>query len=176
MEIAEFINILKKRKSIRRFKFEIEISRDKERALLEAGRLAPSAGNMQTWHFFVVRGKALKQKIAKVAFDQSFITQAPLVVIVAIDKIRARRGYGKRGLELYGIQDTAAAIQNMLLAARVMGIGSCWVGAFSEYDLEHALVIDRKRFRTVAIIPFGYPAEDPPARGRMSLKKVVTYL
>jgi nitroreductase len=176
MDIQALLSLMRERKSIRTYDPGKEISSSDEKLILEAGRLAPSAGNMQTWHFFLVRDNIKKRMIADAAFRQSFITEAPLVIVVAIDKIQATKAYGSRGLHLYGIQDTAAAIEHMLLAARALGIGSCWIGAYNEEELEQVLHIDRKRYRTVAIIPLGYSKERPGNRGRKSLSDIITEL
>lgn len=176
MDIQSLLSLMRQRKSIRSYIPHKEISPSDVKLILEAGRLAPSAGNMQTWHFFLIKDRIKKRLAAQAAYGQSFIAQAPLVIVVAIDKIRAERGYGSRGLHLYGIQDTAAAIEHILLAARALGIGSCWIGAFAEEELKHALGIDRKQYRTVAIIPLGYSQEHPPGRGRESISDIITEL
>ncbi|MBN2532153.1 MAG: nitroreductase family protein [Spirochaetales bacterium] len=176
MEIESLLLLMQQRKSIRSFNPDKEIASSDVKLILEAGRLAPSAGNMQTWHFFLIKDREKKRMIADAAYGQSFISDAPLVIVVAIDKIRATRGYGNRGLYLYGIQDTAAAIEHILLAARALKIGSCWVGAFNEEKLENVLYIDRDHYRTVAIIPLGYSEEHPRNRGRNSLADIITEL
>ena len=176
MDIKALLSLMRKRKSIRSFMRNKKISSSDVQLILEAGRTAPSAGNMQTWHFFIIRDEHKKKAIVSAAYGQSFIAQAPLVIVTAIDKRQAMRRYGSRGVTLYGIQDTAAANEHILLAARALGIGSCWIGAFSEEELEKALDIDRDQYRTVAIIPIGYSDETPPDRGRMSIDSIVTEL
>jgi nitroreductase len=176
MEIKEFMDLLEARRSIRRFKRGKIIPARAEKLLLEAARLAPSAGNQQTWHFFVIKDDTLKGIAARAAYGQGFIRQAALVIVVGVDKDRASSGYGRRGLDLYSLQDTAAAIQNMLLAATVLGLAACWVGAFDERELVLGLDLDSRRYRPVAVIPVGYADEAPSVRGRLPLDKVVTYL
>lgn len=176
MDIQLLLSLMRERKSIRSFLQNKPIPEQAIQQILEAGRLAPSAGNIQTWHFFLIRDNIKKRAIAEAAFGQSFIAQAPLVIVAGIDKKLASLGYGSRGLHLYSIQDTAAAIEHMLLAARALGIGSCWIGAFSEDALENALKIDNRQYRTVAIIPLGYSDEPQKKRGRRSVKSIVTEL
>jgi nitroreductase len=176
VNIQALLTLMRKRKSIRTFDPGKTISSSDLNLIFEAGRTAPSAGNMQTWHFFLIRDADKKEAIVRAAYGQSFIATAPLVIVSAIDKVQARRRYGTRGVQLYGIQDTSAAIEHILLAARALGIGSCWIGAFSEEDLEQALGIDRERYRTVAIIPMGYSKEEPGDKGRMSIDTIVTEL
>lgn len=123
---------------------------------MEAARWAPSAGNLQPWMFLVVRSSAVKEQLAAAAFNQRFVAQAPVVIaVVALAAVAAP--YGRRGRELYMIQDTAAAIQNMLLAAHALGLGTCWVGAFDDDAVANVLGL-KEGERPVALIPVGEPA------------------
>ena len=85
--------------------------------ILEAGTRAPSAGNLQSWHFVVVRHTAIKQELSHAAFGQGAVAQAPVVIVVCADPGRSATKYGSRGRELYCLQDTAAAVGHILLAA-----------------------------------------------------------
>jgi len=161
------------RRSIRRFQGR-PLPGDILERILGAAVKAPSAGNAQPWRFIVVQGERLKEELVEAALGQGFLAQAPAVVVVCADLIRARRAYGKRGEELYCVQDTAAAIQNMLLAAHALGVGSCWVGAFSEEGVRRILSLPAG-LRPVALVPLGYPAEKPPPRPRRPLREVVEY-
>jgi len=76
----------------------------------------------------------MRQELARTGLRRdfvSFIPRAPLVVVACADRSIVSR-YGDRGLRLYCIQDTAASVQNLLLAAQDLGLGTCWVGAFDE--------------------------------------------
>jgi len=159
------------RRSIRSFK-ETPIPEEALTKILDAARWAPSAGNVQPWEFIVVRDGRLKEALAQAALNQEFIAEAPVVVVVCADLERARWAYGVRGETLYCLQDTAAAIQNMLLAAYALGLGTCWVGAFREDAVSRILDIPG-RYRPVALIPIGYPAESPKPRPRRSLKSIL---
>lgn len=128
--------------------------------LLEAACWAPSAGNLQPWFFYVVRNNKVKQEIAKACFNQEQINAAPAIVVVMADPAKSNEKYGERGAQLYCLQDTAAAIQNMLLAADGLGIGSCWVGAFDEPQVQQ-IVEAPPRLRAVAIICLGFSKESP---------------
>ena len=79
-----------------------------------------------------------------------------------------------RGKTLYCLQDTAAAIQNIHLAAYSLGLGTCWVGAFKEEEARQVLKIPQG-IRPVAIIPVGYPAESPQPRSRRPINQIVHY-
>ncbi|RLI40454.1 nitroreductase family protein, partial [Candidatus Bathyarchaeota archaeon] len=124
--------------------------------------------------FIIVRNPEIKRNLVKAALNQSFIEEAPVVIVVCADEIRSSQGYGVRGKTLYCIQDTAAATQNIHLAAYSLGLGTCWVGAFNEEEARKILEIPQG-VRPVAIIPVGYPAEKPPARNRRPLNQIIHY-
>ena len=170
MDIFEAI---RKRRSIRAFTPE-DVSKEEIERLLDAARHAPSAGNIQPWEFIVIRDFKIKQKVSMAALDQAFIEDAPVVIVVCANEILSGRGYGSRGATLYCLQDTAAAIQNMLLTACALGLGACWVGAFHEEDVRKTLNIP-VGVRPVAIIPVGHPAEKPEIRFKRTLSDFVHY-
>jgi len=170
----ELFEAIEKRKSIRKYRAD-SIPEEFITKILEAGILAPSAGNLQTWRFIVVKNKQIKDALAGAAFGQGPVSQAPVVIVVCCDMERTA-GYGSRGRELYTFHDTGAAIQNMLLAATALGLGTVWVGAFDEEKAANILELDYNLYRPVALIPVGYGAEEPKARPRRSLNEVVDYL
>jgi nitroreductase len=159
------------RRSIREFKPDPIDEKDLTK-ILNAGRLSPSAGNCQPWEFVVVRDQKIKQKLVRAALGQSFIAEAPVVVVVCANIPRSSARYGRRGAELYCIQDTAAAIQNMHLAAYALGYGTCWVGAFNE-DAAAEIIETPPHVRPVALIPIGKPGEKPAPTPRIPLSKIV---
>jgi len=170
MDVFEAI---KTRRSIRAFTKQ-DVSKEDLKKLLDAARWAPSAGNIQPWEFMVVRDPEIKKGLSIAALDQSFIEEAPVVIVVCANLTLSARGYGVRGSSLYCLQDTAAAIQNMLLAACALGLATCWVGAFHEEEARRVLSIP-SGVRPVAIIPVGHPAETPEARWRRPLSEIVHY-
>ena len=121
-----------------------------------------------------MRKPEIKRKLAAAALGQSFVEEAPVVIVVCADEDRSSMGYGVRGKTLYCIQDTAAAIQNIHLAAYSLGLGTCWIGAFREEEARRILKIPRG-VRPVAMIAVGYAAEAPPPRSRRSLSQIVHY-
>lgn len=136
--------------------------------LLEAARWAPSAGNVQATRFVVVTRREVRERLAEAALGQRFLAEAPLVVTVcAVTEVAARQ-YGERGRELYCIQDAAAATENLLLAATLHGLGSCWVGAFRERDVAKVLGLERG-WRPVALVPVGRARKGPTQRSRLPL-------
>lgn len=152
MEIYEAIY---GRKSIRSFDETKNVSRELIIKLLEAACQAPSAGNLQAWMFMVVRDTETKTKLAVAAYGQSFVGQAPVVIIVCTNLEIASNGYRVRGTQLYAIQDAAAATENLLLAAYAEGLGSCWVGAFDEQSVAEILSLP-SHVRPLAMVPLGY--------------------
>jgi len=159
------------RRSIRAFSKK-EVTETQLTKILDAGRQAPSAGNLQPWELVVVRDSRRKMALAQAAFGQYFISEAPVVVVVCVRPARSAIRYGDRGERLYCLQDTAAFIQNMLLASYAIGLGSCWVGAFDEARAAEAIEAP-DNIRPVAIIPVGSPAESPSASHRRSLEDIV---
>lgn len=172
MDIFEAIE---SRRSVRQFRSDREVTDEELNRILHSAVMAPSAGNAQCWRFVVVRGADVKKRLATEAGHQHFINQAPLAIVVCADLARAHENYGARGENTYALQETAAAIQNMLLAARSMGLGACWVGSFDERKASEILDL-KKSIRPVAIIPIGAAAEPakrvPPRR---NVKEVVDY-
>lgn len=169
----DVLEAIKGRRSVRAFRPD-DVPNAVVEQLIDAARWAPSAGNIQPWEFIIVRNPELKRKLAEAALGQRFIEEAPVVIVVCANEIRSTQGYGMRGKNLYCIQDTAAAIQNLLLTAYSMGLGTCWVGAFREEEAKKALRIP-EGIRPVAIIPIGYPAESPTAPAKRSLKQIIHY-
>jgi nitroreductase len=170
MDVFEAI---KNRRSFRAFTNQ-PVSEKQLRQLIDAARWAPSAGNTQPWEFILVRRAVAKRKLAEAALDQTFIEEARVVIVVCANKVRSSRTYGDRGVKLYCLQDTAAATQNLLLAAHALGLAACWVGAFKEEEAREVLNIP-KGVRPVAIVPIGYPAEKPVVRSRRPVKDFVHY-
>jgi len=162
-----------KRRSVRAYTSE-EVSEEEVKKLIEAARWAPSAGNIQPWEFVIVTKAETKRRLADAALHQTFIEEAPVVIVVCANVERSSWGYGSRGVNLYCLQDTAAATENMILAATALGLATCWVGAFHEDDV--AKVINAPRgVRPVAIIPVGRGAEKPRAPRKRSLGEIVHY-
>jgi nitroreductase len=161
---------IKTRRSIRAFKDKRVTDREVKK-LIEAARWAPSAGNIQPWEFIVVRDPEVKHGLCEAALNQTFIEKASVVIVVCADPVRSSKRYGSRGINLYCLQDTAAASQNILLTTHAAGLAACWVGAFNEEAAKRVLSVPDE-LRPIAIIPVGYPAEKPRARLRRSLDEI----
>lgn len=140
--------------------------------ILQAAQWAPSAGNMQPLELVVVKDRDVKQRLARAAFGQNFVAEAPVVIVVCANIPRTTSRYGQRGARLYAIQDTAAATQNIHLAALALGYGTCWVGAFDDEGVAETIGAP-EGIRPLAIVPIGRPAEKPGPTPRRSLDEIV---
>ena len=169
----DVLEAIKERRSTRAYTAK-EVSEEDVERLIEAARWAPSAGNIQPWAFVVVKEVETKLKLSYAALNQTYIQEAPVVIVVCADLIRSSSGYGSRGVHLYSLQDTAAATENILLAAQELGLATCWVGAFREDEVAKAVKAPRN-LRPVAMVAVGYPAERPVAPRKRSVNEIVHY-
>lgn len=161
---------IKKRRSIRKFADKKVTDKQIEK-LLEAARWAPSAGNLQSWFFIVVKDKRTKEKIAQAAWAGRFLAKAPVIIVSCADLARSAGKYGKKGTSLYAIQDATIASQNICLMATEMGLASVWIGGFQEEAVKKILNLPFS-LRPIAILPIGYPAETPKPPSRRSIKEI----
>ena len=164
----DLMQAVRARRSIRNF-LDKSVEEEKLLAVLEAGRLAPSAKNMQDWRFIVVRDSATRQRLAEAARDQQFVGQAPVVIAACgtSDLVMTC------GQPAYAI-DVAIALDHMTLAAASLDLGTCWIGAFCEEKVKEILGVPQE-IRVVALLPLGYPAEEPSPRPRKTLDEVVAW-
>ncbi len=170
----EFSEVIAKRRSVRHFNAKLAVSDADVRALLLAAVAAPTAGNIQSWRFTVVQSLQARERLAE-ALHQRWATAAPVTIVVSTDPRPCAARYAARGEQLYAIQDTAAAAENILLAAVDRGLAACWIGAFDETAVRAALGI-AEPITPVAIIPVGYSAESSGRPARRPLEEVVTWL
>ena len=170
IDLDKLLELQRSRRSVRQFTSD-PIPPGIEEKLLTAMIWAPSAGNAQPWHFVRVSRPETKRLLSLAAHSQGSVAEAPLVVVACVDLNRAQEAYGDRGASLYCIQDVAAAVQNLMLAAHATGLGSCWVGAFGEQEVAAALELP-KHLRPVAMVPLGVPSENPTAPPRRPLLEV----
>jgi nitroreductase len=170
----DLITAIQERRSIRQYSSGKNIPENTILDILRLANQAPSAGNLQARDFVVVRDVLKKKALAQAAWGQDFIIDAPVVVVVCANRERTSVRYGARGEELYCIQDSAAAVQNMMLVIHSYGLGACWIGAFNEDQATKILKLP-SHIRPVAIIPIGYPTETPIPTSRIGIEKLVHY-
>lgn len=164
----DVFQVIKKRYSCRSYKAE-PVPEEKLRKVLEAARLAPSAHNTQEWKFIVVRDTKKRKEVTEAA-NQSFINEAP-VIIVAV-------GLNPDDILSSGTPDyivnLAIAVDHMTLQATEEGLGTCWIGAFSQEKVKKVLGIPKK-YRVAFLMPLGYPAEKGRPKTRKSLEEIISY-
>lgn len=148
-----FLELAKARYSVRSFQ-PTAIEDAKLEAILQAGRVAPTACNNQPQKIYVVKGEESRKKLAEVC---RYTFDAPVILVIAYDK---ERDWKNRRMPGYSSGETDAAIvcTHMMLAAWEQGIGSCWVGAFAADAISAALSLP-ENVRVTAMLPLGYPAE-----------------
>jgi nitroreductase len=134
--------------------------------ILEAGRRAPSATNQQPWHFVVARDYTEKAACSFGGFNR-FATGASFVVVGLYRKSEAI-------IEKLSLMDVTIALQNMVIAAWVQGVGSCWMGAFDEIRLKDTLNLPADS-RIVGAVAFGIPDEKPSQPAKKPLCEIVHF-
>ena len=159
------------RRSIRAYQ-QRALEPGKLQTVLEAIRQAPSAGNLQAYQVHVIRDEAKKRALAGAALGQEFLASAPAVLVFCAVPARSAK-YGRRGAELYCVQDATVAVAYAQLAATALGLATCWVGAFEEGAVCRALNLPAGE-RPLAILPIGYGAENPSPTSRRALGEWVT--
>lgn len=172
----DFWQVVKDRYSVRDFESDADVPPEIVDRVLQAAIRAPSAGNRQPWHFYVVRDPDVKKRLASAAYGQEFVARAPVVIVVCAIPEQSAERYRERGRDLYCLQDTAIAAEHILLAAVASGFGGCWVGAFDERHAARALNLPHQQ-RPVAILPIGKPTDAPARRTpRQAPQVVVSYV
>ena len=154
------LNLIKQRKSVRRF-LDRPVEREKILMCLEAARAAPSACNSQPWRFIVVDDPELKKRLCDRAFRgiyfiNAFCKKAPVIVVIVSEKGRflARIGGMFRGTRYYLI-DIGIVGEHFVLQAEEMGLGTCWIGWFNESAVKKALSIPKGK-KIDVLIALGY--------------------
>jgi len=174
MEVLEAINT---RRSIRKYKSDLVDDRTLE-TVLEAARQAPSWANTQCWHFVAVRNAETKGKLSDTLNEtnpaRDAIRNAPLVIVACaeMDKAGYKDGQVTTDKGDWFMFDVALAMQNLVLAAHSLGLGTVYVGRFDAEKVASILSLP-KGYRVVVMTPFGYPAETKEPRPRKELKECV---
>ena len=164
MDVMEAIRT---RRSVRGYKAE-PIPQETLDQVLEAFRLAPSANNEQPWKLIVVSEAEVRKKVAEVCWNQTFIAEAPIVLVAC-----GLPNQSQIGGQITSVWvDVAIAVDHLTLAARSLGLGTCWIGAFEEDGLKKLLGIP-KDVRVVAVTPLGYPRREGGTARRKPIREVV---
>lgn len=168
---SDFFEVVESRRSIRAF-LSKEVDDESLIKILQTANSAPSAGDLQAYEIVVVRDVRRKEKLALAAFGQDFLARAPVVLVFVADPKRSSRRYGRRGSELYCIQDATIGACYAQLAAHALGLGSVWVGAFDD-EAVLDVIGATPDLVPVAMIAIGHPAENPEKRPRRALHDIV---
>jgi nitroreductase len=170
----EFFDVIHSRHSIRAFTPQA-IEQEKIHTILDAANRAPSAGNKQGYEIYAATNHDVLCALRLAAFDQEFISQAPLAFVFCANPVRSAEKYGDRGESLYSVQDATIACAYAQLAATALGLASTWVGAFNEHSVRDAIRIGSDLL-PVAILPIGYAGKEPRIRPRRSLNDLVHWI
>jgi nitroreductase len=185
----ELFEAIKNRRSIRKYKTD-PVSEDKINKILEAGRWAPSWSNTQCWCFVVVRDAKIKAKLNETMIKiklpdkeipnpaYSALNSAPVVIVVCAEIGKAGSTRGPVGGEYvtdkgdWFMFDTALAVQNMVLAAHALGLGTVIIGAFDAAQAEKVINVPQG-YRIVTFFPVGVPNQEGKAPPRKELSEIV---
>ncbi len=164
----DVMQAIKGRRSIRSYSSR-EVEDDKLKMVLEAGRLAPSASNMQDLKFIIVKDESTRNGLVEATGGQNFVGTAPVVLVGCGTAERVMHC----GQLTYPI-DVSIAMSFMLLEAYELGLGTCWMGHFDENKVKKILAIP-EQIRVVAMTPLGYPSEEPEPRPRKKLSEFASF-
>jgi nitroreductase len=157
------------RRSIRKYQ-EREVPEEMINDLLEAAMAAPSAVAKDPWHFIVVQSREILDRITEVLPNGKMLREAPVAFIVCGDLNKAHLQ------ELsYMLQDLSAAVENILIAANALELGTCWLGVHPREDRQAGIrqIFDLpENIIPMCGIAIGWPAEQPEARTRYLQERV----
>ena len=167
------IDAIRKRWGCRKYSDE-PLDKEALGTVLDAGRYAPSAGNLQDRSFIIVKDSKLKEDIAQASGNQTWVQTAPILIVIVAENLKVGKFFGPRGDKFYSIQDTSFAAENMLLAATDLGLGCALVVGFNEEKLSQILKIEPPA-RPHAIIILGKPLEQAKTSAKYPLEKFVYF-
>jgi nitroreductase len=169
------------RRSIRKY-IDKPVEEEKINQILESARLAPSGSNTQPWHYIVVRSDEKRQELSNTSHNQKWMMTAP-VFIVCVGDMRSRieenvklsvdENSSEPELKQI-IRDTSIAVEHMVLEAKSLDLGTCWVAWFNQEEIRPVLNIPSDKY-VLSIITVGYPDETPAPRPRKKLEDIVHY-
>jgi nitroreductase len=164
----DILDIIRTRRSIRKFE-EIPVPEELLEKVLEAGRWAPSGLNNQPWRFAVIREPSVRQAFSKLTHYSRIVLNADILIAVFFDNAA---GYNRTK----DVQAIGACIQNMLLEAHSIGLGSVWLGEIIKSAEQIRKILDLpENLELMAVLAVGYPAEKPRTAGRKPLKDLIIF-
>jgi len=169
----ELDKCIKGRRSVRDY-LEKDVENEKLVKIIDSARYAPSSGNLQNWRFIIVKDNKKRNDIAIACLKQHWMAEAPVHIVVCNKIEDVKRFYGSMGELVYSIHNCAAAIENLLLTAYSLGLGTCWIGAFDEDAIKKILRIPND-IKIEAVITVGYPKEKEEPAERYSLDNLTFF-
>ncbi len=165
------LEAIRGRRSIRKYSPKA-IEKEKMAVIYDVLRLAPSAKNIQPWHYIVVDDDELLAELVVACNSQKFIATAPLVIVGCADE---KLAYDRMGgyMSSFAI-DLSIGFDHLTLAAYELGLGTCWIGSFKEKEVKSLLNIP-DNLRVVALTPVGYPAGTPPTKPRKEWSEISSH-
>ena len=175
----DVVEAIKNRRTIRAYKMT-QLSEETLNIILEAGRLAPSWGNTQTWRWIVIKDQNMKARIAEEVLrpgnrGTEAVKTAPVVVAACAELQKAGFRDGKPSTnkgDYWYMFDAALALENMVLAAESLGLGTLFIGGMNAEKVEKLLGIPQG-YACVVLMVLGYPDEEPEARPRKEMTDLV---
>ncbi len=175
----DVLEAIEKRRTIRAFK-TTPVDQKTLDIILEAGRIAPSWGNTQTWRWVVVRDQNIKNQIADTVLrpgnkGTDAVKTAPILIAACAELNKAGFRDGQPSTDKQGywyMFDAGLALENMVLAAEALGLGTMFIGGMNAKNLENILSVPQG-YCCVILMPLGYPDEQPEARPRKELSEIV---
>jgi len=164
------LGVVKKRRSIRSYK-DAEVPREMLMRLLEAGQWSPTPSNVQSWRFIVVQ-EPKHLGILK-NLSPGFPASASAAIAVCSDRGDTQRFGEKLRLTLTA-EEAAMAVQNMLLVAHSLSLGSCPVASFSQAGIKELLDLP-ERIDPILLVALGFPHEQPVAPPRKKLARITSW-
>lgn len=168
----DLYEVMRTRRSIRSYRAD-PIPEEVLNRVLEAARIAPSGSNRQPWRFILVQDEKVKRQLVPACGSQSFIAEAPVVVVACGHNIHYNRG-GYMG-EMSILVDVSIGFTHLILAARAEGLGTCWIGAFNNDEVKRILKIPDDA-NVVAVTPLGCPKDEKfrEPSSRKGLEEIVS--
>jgi nitroreductase len=163
-----FLELAQQRRSVRAY-LDTPVPDTLLEYILEAGRWAPSACNIQPWLFIIIKDPASRQALKQV-YARDWFLNAPVILAVCCDHSSSwKRSDGKD----FGDIDSAIVLDHITLAAAEKGLGTCWIGNFNAQAARLALNTP-EHIDPFAFTPVGFPSTQPPRpKSRKSLSEII---
>lgn len=174
------MDVIAARRSVRLFDPEKPVEKEKLESIIEAARLAPSSNNTQPWHFIIVTDSALREKLSTAApvgaAANKWMKNAPAIIVCCgKPNLLLHKAVGQVLDMDFFRMDVAIAIEHMVLRARELDLGTCWVGWFDERKTRR-IIHAPSSHKILALLPVGYPkGEWPKAKKRNITSDILSW-